>query len=166
MRILSLILLSACLAEPPADTGPADEACTLAEADGTEACPVDSCADGCASVEEGVACCVAAHGHGDPGEVTLERTMYCGTPETYDPSDYLSEAAARCAAQVYGLPAGVGDCYATLVVCDGGARADWYVQSVREQRCGSATHDGLAVDARLGTVESGYIEYLDGICKE
>jgi hypothetical protein len=165
MRLFLLLLLPACLAEPPADTGPA-QACTLAAASGTEACPVDTCADGCASVEEGIACCVAAHGYGDPGEVTLERTRYCATPETYDPSDYLSEATARCAAQVYGLPAGVGDCYATLAVCDGGARAEWYVQSVREQRCGSATHDGVVVDALLGTVDSGYVAHLDGICEE
>ncbi|MDO9280269.1 MAG: hypothetical protein Q7U06_00030 [Pseudomonadota bacterium] len=165
MRSFLLLLLSACVAETPADTAPA-EACTLAEAAGTEACPVDTCADACASVEAGVACCVAAHGYGDPGAVSLERTSYCATPETYDPSDYLSEAAARCAAQVYGLPAGLGECYATLVVCDGGARADWYVQSRREEGCGYATYDGLVVDAVEGTVETGFVEHSDGICDE
>lgn len=167
MRSLLLLLALGCVPASPvesADRSPGT--CALGEDDGSEKCPIDACAIGCASVEEGLECCRATHGNGEPGAITVERTAYCATEQTYDPGDYLGEDAARCAAQVYGLTGGLDECYATLVVCDGGERAEWYVQSVQSEGCGWSTSEGMVVDAVDARVEVGYTENADGICEE
>lgn len=145
-------------AEPPPDP---PGACSLTEADGTEACPVDPCA-ACASVEEGLACCLTAHGMGTPGPVTVPRSIHCATEQTYDPADYWSEDAARCAAQVYGLGPGIDVCQADLSVCDDDA--DWYVMNLSRQGCGWWEYEGLLVGARDGHVTSAFTLNADGIC--
>lgn len=156
-----LLLLLACALS--SDEAPAD-ACTLAP-DGTDACPVDACA-ACDSVEDGIACCIDAHGNGPAGEVTMPDTIYCATSETYDRADYLSEDAARCIAQVHGLGPGLGACFADLVVCDGGARAQWYVSSKRDEGCGWADYEGLVLDARSGRLSSSFDAHGDSVCDE
>ncbi len=125
--ILGLALL-ACVPERPDPPDAPDTAQCEPSNPGTAACPIDACADGCGG---GVACCIATHGYGLEGNA-LEQLGYACSGDECDPSQYLSEAAAICAAHAQGLGPGLSSCAAGFTR-EGGFY--WRVHNAQDLPC-------------------------------
>lgn len=122
------------------------------ETEGTELCPIDPCAEGCEDVSEAVRCCVSSHGYGiteEQGAIVLNGCE----GEVCDLSQYLSDAAARCIAQAYGMEPGVSYCYARVV--DQASGVVWDVWNIQQETC-------TAEDYRFATGAEYYLDAHTG----
>lgn len=126
LRHAAVFLLSlsvACLPQFNDTAAPEDASCEAGS------CPIDACADG------DVQCCIAAHGRGLDADAAATLAESCVDPYC-DAGQYLSEAAAVCIAQVYGLEPGVDHCGAGFEPADAtGAAFEFQVHNVTNHEC-------------------------------
>jgi hypothetical protein len=119
--------------------------------DASGECPLDPCAWTGVDTAAGIACCIDAHGRGLTGDAAEALAAGC-QGAACDPSLYLSEEAAVCAAQVCGLSSGLGTCGGEFQLTEGGG--SWTVYNVEEDcppganLCGGG--DVVQIDARSG----------------
>lgn len=132
---LPLLLLAACSGAGQ-DSGP--EGCTP----GT--CTLDPCAE-LTPTASAIECCITNHGRGLEGEAASDLARLC-SGEACASEQYLSEEAARCAAQAYGLALGEGGCLASFRENGDDNTFVWVVENVTEQTCSSGIWIGRSGD--------------------
>ncbi len=117
-------------------------------------CPIDTCATLAIDEASGVACCIDSFGTGLDGEDLDALTRDC-EGDACDPSLYVSEEAAICAAQVCGLSGGIGECWGWFQY--GASGGTWIVGNEQEEcdpdanLCGGG--ECFQIDAATGACE-------------
>lgn len=139
---LVLFALSACAEEPP---------CLDPNIWDNPRCPLDSCVQYDDDLDKAMACCIEAHGYG----LTPEEAERCAGD--CDPSDYLSAEAALCAAQVQGLPQGIGSCHSDFNPPHDEGPGHWIATTRTGHPCVPGSHGD-----RYGYVLNGITGERDG----
>lgn len=128
----------------------------------SEECALDACVTG-GDTTEMRECCIASHGRGGLAGADSEALAASCSGEYCDEYRYLSEASARCVAQVHGLGTGIAECSARFAAQDtSGMEFTWMVWNVIDRACidgewGMGSGETVTLDAATGEfISSGY----------
>ena len=126
-------------------------------------CEADPCAVDCQTHEVGVQCCISRHGRGLAGRAAGTLSESC-EGRACDADRHISEEAATCVAQVYGLPTGIGWCGAAFA--GQGSEYVWIaINTESETDCDSGSRyffrsgQAMRLDSQSGALLDDSIEF-------